>query len=89
MQHLTGCGSLPMCGTCRQSQLASFSQLEAAVESAEQHVRGLRDATKGSRLLRSGGGGGLVGVRASKVKKSKSQKYFITPITGGVQTTRY
>ena len=26
MQHLTGHGSLPTCGTCRQSQLASFPQ---------------------------------------------------------------
>ena len=37
MHHLTGHGSLPTRGTWRQSQLASFLQVEAAVESAEQH----------------------------------------------------
>ena len=70
MQHLTGHGSLPTCGTCRQSQLASFSQ---ARNSAEQqrlttHLLSPRcQRRRGSRLCGTAAGGGLVGMRGSRV----------------------
>ena len=59
LQHLTGHGSLPMCGTCHQSQLASFSQAGCSSRKRCDYafVVSAVSTTNGSRLLRSGGGG--------------------------------